>query len=149
MSSCFLFKYFASCTSCMTESPRQRMITPMTNCQITSGRQKKENPISAAAAATRMKFEKLWDNPWSRKSYLLSSQRHPGRGWTAALSQGRNVGFKVAVISQGFSKWSSPPPVVLISTPEFQLTPGTLAHSDGLSLCIIHSATLVTIFRSN
>lgn len=85
-------------------------------------------------------------------SVVLSLQS-PRRGEAAPLSEGRNAEFKVASISQGYLKWSSPPeffpPVALICTPEFQLTLGALARPDGLSLCIIHSATLVTIFRSN
>lgn len=49
----------------------------------------------------------------------LSSLQYPRRGSAAALSEGRNAEFKVASISQGYLKWSSPPeffPPVLLSS---------------------------------
>ena len=39
----------------------------------------------------------------------LLSPQHPRQGSAAALSGGRNGEFKVASISQGCLKWSSPP----------------------------------------
>lgn len=99
------------------------------------------------------KFEKLrGGKPLEGEKKKKNAISAPSAAPSARPGEGRGAEFKVASISQGCLKWSnppeflSPPPEALICTPEFQLTPGALARPNGLSLCIIHSATLVTIF---